>query len=125
MKKRFLAVILVMALVLTSFTMPSKAEAAMNEAVIGGMGYIPLSDFLSDLSIEDRAALCGASVYTTDETAFPTSFNLVDRGLVTSVKNQGSYGTCWAHAACASMESNALMRNLGTYKSLYSLEEPI
>ena len=36
---------------------------------------------------------------------FPVKYDLRSKGLLTSVKNQNPYGTCWAHAACASLES--------------------
>ncbi len=39
-------------------------------------------------------------------------YNLKDLGLITSVKNQGNYGTCWAHAALASLESNLIKKKL-------------
>ncbi len=41
----------------------------------------------------------------------PASYDLRWDGLVTSVKNQNPYGTCWAHAAMASLESGMIARN--------------
>ncbi len=41
----------------------------------------------------------------------PSSFDLRDYGLVSTVKNQKNYGTCWAHAAMASAESSYLKKN--------------
>jgi len=44
----------------------------------------------------------------------PTSYDLRDYGLVTSVKNQNPTGTCWAHAAMASGESMLIKDGLAT-----------
>ena len=49
---------------------------------------------------EDRAVL------------LPEAYDLRDYGYSTSVKNQGSTGTCWAHSALASAESNMIINGL-------------
>jgi len=40
--------------------------------------------------------------------AFDASFDLRTQGKLTAIKNQNPYGTCWAHATCASLESALL-----------------
>lgn len=42
------------------------------------------------------------------ETALPASFDLRTSSKVSPVKNQGTFGTCWAHAALASLESTMM-----------------
>lgn len=45
--------------------------------------------------------------------AFPARYDLRDYGRITSVKNQGIPGPCWAFASIAAMESNWLTQKLG------------
>ena len=47
----------------------------------------------------------------TEETFdLPAQYDLREHGDVTSIKNQGSYGTCWAHATLGSAESSYLKK---------------
>lgn len=44
----------------------------------------------------------------TEQTNFPSKFDLRDKGVITSVKDQGAYGTCWAFASLAASETSIL-----------------
>ena len=55
--------------------------------------------------------------------ALPVSFDLREHGRVTSVKNQGIPGPCWAFAALGSMESSWLTQKLNTDGKIPDLSE--
>lgn len=64
----------------------------------------------------------------------PVRYDLRKEGFVTAVRSQKDYGLCWAFAACAAMESNALKQGLGhfdlsevhlAYFALTGVKEPL
>lgn len=65
------------------------------------LGWRPGPVDLSHLSIPVRTP-------KTLPKAFDASFDLRTQGKLTAIKNQNPYGTCWAHATCASLESALL-----------------
>ena len=63
--------------------------------------------------------LCsGSSAYS-----LPSQYDLRDYGRITSVKNQGIPGPCWAFAALGAMESNYLTQNLNADGKMPDLSE--
>ncbi|MFB3894997.1 MAG: lectin like domain-containing protein [bacterium] len=63
-----------------------------------GLGFIPPTVDLSHTK--------GQKIYPIDKSFAPPSFyDLRSTGKVTPIRNQGSAGSCWAHAAYASLES--------------------
>ena len=55
------------------------------------------------------------AAYGNREAAFPSSYDARKEGLVTLVKNQNPFGTCWAFGMAAIMETSLLAQNKGTY----------
>ena len=54
------------------------------------------------------------AAYGNREAAFPSSYDARKEGLVTPVKNQNPFGTCWAFGMAAIMETSLLAQNKGT-----------
>lgn len=67
----------------------------------------------SGFSVEPMAPRVDSAVTSvfSGSSVMPSSFDLRDASGMTSVKNQGSYGTCWAHSSASSAESGILSSN--------------
>ncbi|MGM9937299.1 MAG: lectin like domain-containing protein [Candidatus Ornithomonoglobus sp.] len=81
-----------------SFNMPEYSLLSEDED-IPIMGVMP-----DTLDIEPAAA----SLY--DGAIFPEKYDLRDNKCVTPIRDQGRWGTCWAHAVYASLESCILKK---------------
>lgn len=44
--------------------------------------------------------------------SFPSSYSMENQGELPAVRNQGKWGTCWAHAAMCSIETNMIKKGL-------------
>lgn len=42
----------------------------------------------------------------------PSSYSMVDEGILPPVRNQGKWGTCWAHGSICSVETNMIKKGL-------------
>ncbi|MDD5924061.1 MAG: lectin like domain-containing protein [Clostridia bacterium] len=82
--------------------------------------YVKFSVAISLLLTLSFAFNLTGAAQTTDDVGknnLPTSYSSVDQGYITSVKDQGNTGTCWAHATMAACEAS-LIKNNGYPKDL-------
>ncbi|MBQ8624736.1 MAG: hypothetical protein IJ419_01005 [Agathobacter sp.] len=81
------------------------AETGKN-IVQGATGYFDIGHEAG--RVEDKNILSGGLPLNQTIT-IPEAYSSVTEGYVTSIKNQNPWGTCWSFAACAAMESYALV----------------
>ena len=75
----------------------------------GELGFAPGtfdSSYLSSINVNLQQGVKGG---------FDRRHDLRDHSVLTPVRNQNPYGTCWAHATCASLESWLLKSGIGTF----------
>ena len=77
-----------------------KAPAWQKEGKQSNLGYFP--------SPLDWSHLRGKRILSSIQSPFPSSYDLRTLGKMPPVRNQGSYGTCWAFATFGSLESALL-----------------
>lgn len=83
--------------------------------------YVSLNDLANylDYSYSWNMEENLASAVDTSENAaiIPTSYDLREKQRVATVRNQGSYGTCWAFAALGALESSLLPEEKAEYSA--------
>ncbi|MEM3647055.1 MAG: lectin like domain-containing protein, partial [Thermofilum sp.] len=77
-----------------------KTQAWQKEGKQSNLGYFP--------SPLDWSHLKGKRIPSSIQGSFPSSYDLRSQGKVPPVRDQGSYGTCWAFATFGSLESALL-----------------
>ena len=115
MKKAALCMLLAMVMTL-SLTTGAFAEAdalgELSEADRKALDYLgsqlqePAEILMRDG--EDVEDLYSELLWTSSGDAFPEKFDLRDRGVVTSVKDQSPWGTCWSFATMGASEASIL-----------------
>lgn len=120
--KRFFAITLATMTFISTVNfqgMIAKATDDNNEYVTydKAYGYIDNGYVAPRLDVtESNEGLCQAA-------AIPAKYDSRDYGYVTPVRNQSRWGTCWAFAAIAAMESTALSHGVADNKDTLDMSE--
>lgn len=86
-----------------------KIKSALTK--VGGKLYVSLNDLSNLLGYKCDFDITKNTVVAadTDTSALvPAYFDLREKGRVSQIRNQGTYGTCWAFAATSALESSLL-----------------
>lgn len=76
--------------------------------------YIDEDGQRTDTLDSDSTAESNRSLLSKKATNIPSSYDLRESNAVTSIKDQGLTGCCWAFAAIKSLESNLIMKGLSS-----------
>lgn len=89
---------------------------------VGEEYYVSLNDLSELLGYGCTFDIVNNTLTTADTsentTIFPASYDLRSKGRISEIRNQGSYGTCWAFAATSALESALLPEQ----KELFSVD---
>lgn len=98
-----------------------RSAVAFSLAVGFSLAAAPVASALEASPLDSRnsalnfaSGTTGVDLLSADEP--PASFDLRDRGVVTPVKNQGVWSTCWGFAAVAASETSLLSDLNTTYE---------
>lgn len=108
--KQFFSLVLCGCLMLPQ-SIPTHAEAELEEN-LHMKQFQTYQQYANAAELGDLSAVNYAGDTVSDITeVLPVQFDLRKQGLVSSVKNQGSYGMCWAFSAISSLEGQLIRRH--------------